>query len=287
MWIQRIDGALRGGRAGERALRKSRGTRTRTPFEVGGRERGLAEIDRAAKGLTVTHAARPRLRRTSASDGHDDIAGAGRVYGDVARRAVLGPVVHERPRKERCVHDTGPAAEHSGPLARDIPGKAHAGREVFVIGLPESRAYAWLALLNNSSRGIRIEVTQEVVDLSHRLIVFVAQAQIEHQSRLDAPVILSEPGVVHPFHRAFPVADGDRSEIGGSGEVVFEWSGSRERQSALKIDLNAPEVCCVLIGLNVRDLHAEFEGVRAPQIRDTVLKIEIRAGAGTHGTASI
>src|ERR1700730_16484721 len=75
--------------------------------------------------------------------------------------------------------------------------------------------------------------------------------------------------------------------MGGSGEVVFQCSGSRERQSALKIDINAPEVCCVLIGLDVCDLRAEFEGVRAPQIRDTVLKIEIRAGAGNHGTASI
>src|ERR1700730_15928503 len=75
--------------------------------------------------------------------------------------------------------------------------------------------------------------------------------------------------------------------MGGSGEVVFQCSGSRERQSALKIDINAPEVCCVLIGLDVCDLRAEFEGMRAPQIRDTVLKIEIRAGAGTHGTASI
>src|SRR5258708_5788001 len=153
MWIQRKERARRAGRARERALRKSREGTAPVETAGAGRERGLAEIDRAAKGLT-SHANRGWVC-TSLSDGHERIAGAGRVYGDVAPRVVLGSVVHERPRKECCVHDTGPAAEHSGPLARDIPSKAHAGREVFVIGPPESRAYARLALLNNCSRGMR------------------------------------------------------------------------------------------------------------------------------------
>src|SRR6202790_3255355 len=153
MWIHRIEGARRGVRAREPGLRKNNAL----PVEGWGQERGLGEIDRAAKV--------PR-RRTCALT---RLAGsAGRVFGDVAQRVVRGPVVHERPRKERRVDDTGSAADHSGPLARDIPGKTHAGREVFAVGLPESRAYAWLALLNNSILGIRIEVPQEVVDLSDR-----------------------------------------------------------------------------------------------------------------------
>ena len=147
------------------------------------------------------------------------------------------------PRKERRVHDAGPAADHSRPFARDIPGKTHAGREVFAVGLPESRAHAWLALLNNSKLRIRIEVAVEAVDLFDRLRVFVAQAQIEHQFRLDAPVILSEPRVMPPDHLAVPVADEDRSYIGGSGEEVFEWQWMPANASAaVKIDLNAPEV---------------------------------------------
>src|SRR5271169_6465038 len=92
------------------------------------------------------------------------------------------------------------------------------------IGIPESRAYTCLALLNNSK--LRIEVTKKVVDLFYRRCVFVAQSQIEHYSRLDAPVILDEPGVMHPFHRAVPVADRDNSFRGSPGEEVFERGGT-------------------------------------------------------------
>src|SRR5689334_6555597 len=157
------------------------------------------------------------------------------------------------------------------------------------IGFPESRAYTCLALLNNSKIGI--EVTEEVVNLSDRRCVFVTQSQIEHPSRFDAPVILDEPGVMHPFHCAVPVADVDNSFLRRSGEEVFEraryWIvvrictvGEPRRLSAAKENESAPEILCDLIGLDVRDLPAEFERVLAPQIRDTVLKIVIRAGAG-------
>jgi len=100
--------------------------------------------------------------------------------------------------------------------------------------------------------GIRIEVAIKVVDLSERRCVFVAQAQIDHQSRLDAPVILDEPGVLVPDHLADPVANADQSARGISGEEVFEragrsatgWFDEPRDRAAQKIDL-APEVCVV------------------------------------------
>src|SRR4029077_13767716 len=94
---------------------------------------------------------------------------------------------------------------------------------------------------------------------------------------------------MHPFHRAVPVADVDNSFPGIPREEVFERGGVGDADglSAAKENENTPEVLCDLIGLNVRDFPAEFEGVLTPQIRDTVLKIEIRAGAGKTGAGAI
>src|SRR5262249_20192731 len=150
---------------------------------------GLAVIDRAAKSL-----------RTRDSDDDRRLAATCWDGADAAPPSVLGHGPHERRRIERRVDDTGRGPDHSLPRARDIPGKTHARREVFAIGLPQSIAYAWLALLNQSQR--RIEVTQEAADLFYWRCVFVAQSQIEHQFRGDAPVILNELRGLLPGHRA-------------------------------------------------------------------------------------
>ena len=66
IWIQRIERARRGCRARELALRKNNAI---IPAESGWVERGLGQIDRAAKSLTAN-------RGTRLSDWHDRIAGA-------------------------------------------------------------------------------------------------------------------------------------------------------------------------------------------------------------------
>src|ERR1700676_45545 len=62
MWIHRIEGARRGLRARELALRKNNGI---IPADSGSEERGLGEIDRAAKSMAPR-----RGQGASAWDGH-------------------------------------------------------------------------------------------------------------------------------------------------------------------------------------------------------------------------
>jgi len=89
---------------------------------------------------------------------------------------------------------------------------------------------------------------------------------------------------MHPFHCAVPVADVDNSFPGVPEKKSSRWAGrsgtvgDRRGLSAAKENENTSELLCDLIGLDVSNFPAEFEGVLAPQIRDTVLKIEIRLG---------
>src|SRR4029077_13169059 len=94
---------------------------------------------------------------------------------------------------------------------------------------------------------------------------------------------------MHPFHRAVPVANVDNSFLRISREEGLErarywfvvWICTIDKPwglSAGKENESTSEVLRDLIGFDVRDFPPEFEGVLAPQIRDAVLKIEIRAG---------
>ncbi len=156
--IHRPEAARCGGQAREPAARIStRATSGGIPVDF--IESELAEIDRAAKSS-------PRWTRAASETGVCS-AGACQVGGHVvlpAIRAILGPV-HELLRKVRRVDDTGSAPDHGASFARDVIGEPQARREVFVIGLHDSIAYARLALLNHSQRGIRIEVAPEAIDL--------------------------------------------------------------------------------------------------------------------------
>ncbi len=123
------------------------------PIESGGFESGRLERDRAAAGGTPCQPQPIRFNY-----------GTRRVSGDGDCRGILKPVlVQERDCGERRVNDTEPAAEHSRPLATDIPGKTRAWREVLVIGTPESTART---LLNYSLR--RIEAAPEPIHLFDR-----------------------------------------------------------------------------------------------------------------------
>ena len=208
-------------------------------------------------------------------------AAACRDGGEGAVLEVLERRLHELGRGEHRVNYTGPAPDHSRALARDIPGKTHARREVLVIGLPESIANRRLTLLNHSER--RIEVAQEVVVLFDRRYVGVAQAQIDDQFRGDAPVILNEPrddsarsgrGPLCPRVEILSTAVPAKKS---SKAVRTDTVSERRHLPPLEID-PAPRVVEVEIGLDVRVLDAELEGVLARQIRDTVLKIVIRVG---------
>jgi len=92
-----------------------------------------------------------------------------------------------------------------------------------------------LTLLNQSQLGI--EAAQLVVVLMERGCVIVAQAQIEHQSRLDAPVILKEPSV--------PLADGLKERVADqlisptrkSGEKVFQGCGIGNLRDHTRVEI--------------------------------------------------
>jgi len=69
-------------------------------------------------------------------------------------------LLQETGRDERRVNDTGPSPDHRGPLARDIPGKTHAWREVLVVRLRRYRQ-PMMSLLNQSEP--RIEVPRRLL----------------------------------------------------------------------------------------------------------------------------
>src|SRR5437016_89022 len=128
---------------------------------------GVGEHVSAAKGLWT----RRHLR----------CAGASRVGSDTSSSAILQSELRGKRAHRDCrVDDTGSASDHSHSLATYIPGKAHPWREVFAVGVHDRTTNRWLALLNDPSRGVRIEVTKKVVDLVERRYVGVAQSQIEH-----------------------------------------------------------------------------------------------------------
>ena len=144
--------------------------------------------------------------------------------------------------------------------------------------MKERIAYARLTLLNHSQLGI--EVSQEVVDLFHRRCVCVAQSQIEHEPRGDAPVILNEPRTRRPVLRADSVADEQKSPRRISGEEVFKWCGIGDLRSLFALEVDPAPACISVevIDLDAREAAAEFEGVLAPQVREIVLIIVKRVG---------
>src|SRR5262249_44367910 len=108
-----------------------------------------------------------------------------------ATTEALGAGLHPLGRSIEGVNDTRSAPEYRRSLACDIPVKPNAWREVSVIGL-KNGIQARLTLLNQST--CRVEAAQQAVGLFDRRDVRPAQAQIEHEFRSYAPVILEESG---------------------------------------------------------------------------------------------
>lgn len=126
--------ARHGGSTTEGGTRRKNGI---IPVERGPGYISLTEINRATESLG-----------TRSSDGHSGCAGACWIGGNTIPRTVVWADAHEVRRIHRRVEDTKPGPNHSCPFTGDIPGKTSPRREIFAIGLPESSANAWLALLN-------------------------------------------------------------------------------------------------------------------------------------------
>src|SRR5437867_1298348 len=189
--------------------------------------------------------------------------------------------LHPLGRSVEGVNDARSAPQYRRSLARDIPIKPNAWREVFVIGLNHS-IEAGLALLNQSAH--RIETTQQTVRFFERRYIGPADAQIEHEFRGDAPVILEERRGRRPVQLAKRWAHELIGSARFSGEEVFQWRGTRESLFATELD-SATRVMAVEIGVDVSKLAAELESVLTPQIREVVRKIENRV-AELSGTAT-
>src|ERR1700730_2254978 len=137
MRVHAPQAARRGDRAREHGPRRKNNA---IPVERRAGDKGAADQNRAAKGL-----------RTGGSDGHGRRAGARRDVGDAGSWDVRYPgVPRERSHAEHRVKDAASGPDHGCTLARDIPGNTEAWREIFSVGLPESRAYARLTLLHHS-----------------------------------------------------------------------------------------------------------------------------------------
>src|SRR5881296_3054045 len=107
--------------------------------------------------------------------------------------------LHPLGRSVEGVNDARSAPQYRRSFARDIPVKPNAWREVFVIGLKNS-VVTRLTLLNQSTGWV--EAAQQAVGLFDRRRVRPAQAQIEHELRADAPIILEESGGRGPVQLA-------------------------------------------------------------------------------------
>src|SRR5207245_9304514 len=106
-------------------------------------------------------------------------------------------------------------------------------------------------------------------------------AQVDHQFRGDAIVILNEPRRRPPGELAARIAD----------ELLYILEVSREealnRSDLVTTEVEAaPRVVGVGINLDVRKLAAKPQAVLAMQIRETVLQIVVGAGTCFQGTAA-
>src|SRR2546427_7608658 len=144
--------------------------------------------------------------------------------------------MHALGRRVHGVNDAGSAPEYRRSLSCDIPVKTDAWREVFVIGVKNTRE-AGLTLLNHSAH--RVEANQQTVGLFNRRYVGPAQSQIQHEFRRDAPVILEESRGRRPVQLSKWLAQELKCPGWLSREEVLQWRGtwvaSKELDSATRV----------------------------------------------------
>src|SRR4029077_12267009 len=117
------------------------------------------------------------------------------------------------PKQCRIVKDAGPGADYGLSVAPDIPGQAHAGREIPVSGFPHGGKSSAPNLGNGRSRqgiGVRIEIRDVIMALVRTPVVLVTEAEIQGQSWSYAPIVLNEAriGASSRHRRRIPHEEG-------------------------------------------------------------------------------
>ncbi len=195
---------------------------------------GLRRLDRNSSLVVLTLAPKigTPLSHCGRTGGNRQIAGRDRAACSVARgidRGCRGNVAEAKGVVESehrfpvdgFVHQSRSASDHRRSFAVHVPGKAQARREVLAIGVVGT-ADAILSSLNQSSGGVGIEISQQIVLFLDHGTVLVAHSEVERQIPAGAPVILQEQAVGPVVNMQSGIANLHRCLERVAGEEIFQ-----------------------------------------------------------------